>query len=72
MASTGVGGSVEVNVGARGAGAAVRGQTGQGIVSTVVLGQLTKVLEPPLAAQLKRQEGLELQSLYGAQQDHGV
>lgn len=60
LASTGVGGSVEVNVGARGAGGAVRGKAGQSIVSTVVVGQLTKVLKPLLAAQLKRQEGLEL------------
>jgi len=72
LASASAGRSVEVAVSAGAAGAAVRGQTGQMIMGTVVLGQLAEVLQPPLAAQLKRKERLELQSLYGAQQDHGV
>lgn len=70
MASAGVGGRVDV--GARGAGGAVRRQTGEGIGGAVVLGQLAEVLEPPLAAQLKGEQRLELQPLDGAQQDHGL
>lgn len=61
-----------MGVGARGAGCAVGGQAGQVILGAIVLSQLAEVLEPPLAAQLKREQRLELQSLDGAQQDHGV
>ena len=67
-----VGGGVDVSVGAGGAGCAVGGQAGQVILCAIVLSQLAEVLEPPLAAQLKREQRLELQSLDGAQQDHGV
>lgn len=42
------------------------------ILGAVVLGQLAEVLHPPLDAQLKGEQRLELESLYGAQQDHGV
>lgn len=72
MASAGVGRGVGVGVGGGGAGRAVGGQAGQVIVGAVVLGQLAEVLQPPLVAQLKREQRLELQALYGAQQDHGV
>lgn len=61
-----------MGVGAGRAGGAVGGQAGKVVVSAVVLGQLAQVLEPPLTAQLKREQRLELQSLDGAQQDHGV
>lgn len=67
LASVGVGGSIDVGVAAGGAGGAVGGQTGQVIVGAVVLGQLTEVLQPPLATQLKREQRLELGSLYGTQ-----
>ncbi len=72
LASVGVGRGVDVGVGAGGAGGAVGGQAGEVFLGAVVLGQLAEVLQPPLAAQLKREQRLELQSLYGAQQDHGV
>lgn len=72
LASVGVGRGVDVGVGAGGAGRAVGVQAGQGIVVAVVLGQPAEVLQPPLAAQLEREQRLELQSLYGAQQDHRV
>lgn len=72
LASAGVGRGVAVGVGAGGAGRAVGGQAGQMILSAIVLGQLAEVLLPPLDAELKREQRLELQSLYGAQQDHGV
>lgn len=66
------GGGVEMAVRAGGAGRAVRRQTGQEVVGAVVPGQLPQVLQPLLAAQLKREQRLELKPLYGAQQDHGV
>lgn len=72
MASVGIGRGVDVGVGTGGAGCAVGGQARQVILGAVVLGQLAEVLQPPLAAQLKREQRLELQSLDGAQQDHGV
>lgn len=55
-----------------GAGSAVRCQARQEVVGAVVPGQLPQVLQPLLAAQLKREQRLELKPLYGAQQDHGV
>ena len=61
-----------MSVGAGGAGGAVTGQTGQMIMGAVFLGQLAQVLQPPLVTQLKREQRLERQSLYGAQQDHGL
>lgn len=72
LASIGVGRSVDVSVGAGRAGGAVSGQTGQVILGAIVPGQLAQVLQPSLVAQLESKQRLELQSLYGAQQDHGV
>lgn len=73
LASIAVGGRhSDVAVGARGAGRAVAGEAGQRVRGAVVLGQLTEVLLSPLEAQLHGEQGLELQPLNGAQQDHGV
>lgn len=72
LASVGVGQCIDMSVGAGWARGAVSGQTGQVILGAVVLGQLPQVLQPPLVAQLKSEQRLELQSLYGAQEDHGV
>lgn len=65
-----VGGGIAVGVGARGARGAVRCQAGQVIVGAVVLGQLAKVLQSSLAAQLKGEQRLELYAFDGAQQNH--
>lgn len=70
LASAG-GGVCMCGVGTGRAGCAVGGQAGQVVIGAVVLGQLAEVLQPPLASQLKRKQRLELQSLYGAQQNHG-
>lgn len=72
LASVGVGQSIDVSVGAGRARGAVSGEAGQVILGAVVLGQLAQVIQPPLVAELKSEQRLELQSLYGAQEDHGV
>ncbi len=72
LASSGVGRGIVVGVGAGGAWRAVSRQAGQVVLGAVVLGQLAEVLHPPLEAELKREQRLELQSLDGAQQDHRV
>lgn len=72
LASVGVGRGVDVGVGTGRAGCAIGGHAGQMILSAIVLGQLAEVVQPPLDTELKREQRLELQSLYGAQQNHGV
>lgn len=75
LVGVGVGGGgvdVGVRVGTGRAGGAVSGEAGQEVVRAVVPGQLAEMIQPPLAPQLKREQRLELASLDGAEQDHGV
>lgn len=61
-----------VDAGAGRAGRAVGGPAGRAIAAAVVLRQLPQVLQPAQAAQLEGEQRLQLQALYGAQEDHGV
>lgn len=61
-----------MGVGAGRAGRAVAGQAGQVVLGAVVLGVLPQEVQPPLQAELQREQRLQLQPLDGAQQDHGV
>lgn len=52
------------------AGAAVRGQAGQGVLGAVVLSHLMQIPDSAVAAKLKGEQRLQLGAFDGAQQDH--